>query len=90
MNTLAQSNKANGSGGRVNVDCPMAPTLNDVHSGNPAFLADGYHINGNSAAYNAGVDDPAARNDIDGHARPQFGYYDLEAVFGIYVPLIVQ
>ena len=60
-------------------------------TGNPAFAADGYHLTSVSAAIdkgvNAGVDD-----DIDGHARPQGGGYDLGAdeLLTLYLPLVLR
>ncbi len=62
--------------------------------GDPVFRSDGYHIRGDSAAINKGVD-AGVTSDIDGQARPQDGSYDLgadeaKAEFRIYLPLVLR
>ena len=55
-------------------------TTNDVY-GDPAFVdptAHDYHLGGNSAAIDAGID-VGINTDIDGEARPQIAGYDIGA-----------
>ena len=53
-------------------------TVQNATTGDPAFAADGYHLQAGSAAIDQGVDSGVAV-DIDGDARPQNGLYDLGA-----------
>ncbi|HFD40604.1 MAG TPA: right-handed parallel beta-helix repeat-containing protein, partial [Anaerolineae bacterium] len=73
-----------------------AGTINHSHdySGDPAFKADGYHLRGNSAAIDKGVN-AGVTTDIDGDTRPMDDGYDLGAdetakKFYIYLPLAVR
>ncbi len=64
------------------------------HEGDPAFAADGYHLRGNSAAIDQGVN-AGVTSDLDGETRPQDGGYDLGAdeakvKFKLYLPLVLR
>lgn len=62
----------------VSKDMTAVVTVNNQFTGNPAFMADGYHLSLNSAAIDKGVNS-GVTDDIDGEHRPQGGGYDLGA-----------
>jgi parallel beta-helix repeat protein len=53
-------------------------SIQNQHTGNPAFTADGYHLGATSAAIDQGVPSGVGF-DIDGQLRPLNGAYDLGA-----------
>jgi len=65
--------------------------------GNPAFVADGYHLGSGSAAINRGVN-AGVTTDIDGNARPDWCFFDIgadEFITGlgcgyIHLPLVLR
>jgi hypothetical protein len=66
--------------------------IND-YFGDPVFDADGYHINSNSAAFDAGVNSGVI-NDVDGEPRPRGLAPDIGAdeffLPNIYLPLVMR
>jgi parallel beta-helix repeat protein len=62
-------------------------SVQNEHTGAPAFAADGYHITPASAAMDAGVD-AGVTTDIDGHVRPYNAIPDLGAdeIIATFVP----
>jgi hypothetical protein len=63
-----------------------------AYTGNPAFLADGYHIAPGSAAIDQGVDSGVTA-DIDGEVRPAGAGYDLgadELWYRTHLPVVLR
>lgn len=66
--------------------------VQNQHEGNPAFAADGYHLTGDSAAIDQGVN-AGVTTDIDGQSRdpiPDLGADEFVGVTPIYLPLIMR
>jgi parallel beta-helix repeat protein len=53
-------------------------TVQNQHTGDPAFAADGYHLMAGSAAIDEGID-TGITSDLDGQGRPAGAGYDLGA-----------
>jgi len=53
-------------------------TVQNQHTGDPAFAADGYHLMAGSAAIDEGID-AGITSDLDGQGRPAGAGYDLGA-----------
>ena len=68
-------------------------SVQNEHTGDPAFAPDGYHLTLGSAAIDRGVD-AGVTVDIDGESRPAGKGYDLGAdelpVYRIYLPLVIR
>ena len=67
-------------------------TVQNQHTGDPAFTMDGYHLTRPSAAIDMGVEVDVPF-DIDGDLRPAGAGYDLgadELWFKIYLPLVLR
>jgi len=67
-------------------------TLTHEYTGNPAFLADGYHIGLGSAAIDQGVD-AGVTTDVDGDARPIGPLPDIgadEAWLWVFLPVVLK
>jgi hypothetical protein len=64
--------------------------LSDEHTGNPAFAADGYHLNAGSAAINRGIK-AGVTTDIDGQPRdaaPNLGADEYPLTEKVYLPIV--
>jgi hypothetical protein len=67
-------------------------TVQNQHTGDPAFAADGYHLTAASEAIDKGVD-AGVIVDIDNQPRPAGAGYDLgadELWYEIYLPLVLR
>jgi len=68
-------------------------TVQNQHTGDPAFAADGYHLTAGSSAIDQGVD-AGVVTDIDGESRPTGAGYDLGAdeiwLYEVYLPLVIR
>ncbi len=67
-------------------------TVQNQHTGDPAFAADGYHLMAGSAAIDEGTD-AGITSDLDGQGRPARAGYDLgadEFWYKIYLPLVLD
>jgi hypothetical protein len=67
-------------------------TVTNVHVGDPAFAADGYHLWPSSAAVDLGID-AGVTTDVDGQPRPMRAGFDIgadEVGFYTYLPLILN
>ena len=68
-------------------------TVQNQHTGDPAFAPDGYHLTAASAAIDKGVD-AGITVDIDGEPRPYSQGYDLGAdefwLYKVYLPLVIR
>jgi hypothetical protein len=93
--TVTQGNTAtlNGVlwyGNAINYGGPGAIAVTNDITSNPAFAADGYHLNSGSAAINAGVASGVAA-DID--SEPRVGAPDLgadECVLRVFLPIVLR
>jgi hypothetical protein len=78
-------------GNGVNTGGAGSVSVQNATTGNPAFAADRYHLTGNSAAIDRGVNS-GVTSDIDGDPR-LMGHYDLgadEFRFTVYLPIVVR
>jgi len=67
-------------------------TVQNQHTGDPAFAPDGYHLTAGSAAIDKGVG-AGVTTDIDGEPRPASAGYDLgadELWYRIFLPVVIH
>jgi fibronectin-binding autotransporter adhesin len=77
-------------GNGANTDGSGTIILSDEYTGNPAFVADGYHLNAGSAAINRGIK-AGVTTDIDGQSRdtaPDLGADEYPLAEKVYLPIV--
>jgi hypothetical protein len=79
-------------GNEVNTDGAGTIMVSGEYTGNPAFAADGYHLNAGSAAINRGIR-AGVTTDIDGQLRdaaPDLGADEYPLIEKVYLPIILR